>query len=235
MRHPVAMALVLTSLLMAQAADAGPKGDKGKDKHDSHSEGFNCPPGLARKNPPCIPPGQVRPRDILIQPQVQIIQPDIVLRNAPDLRPYQVGHGLPEGYVLFFDPQLYPYWPGAIYVRYGDFLYVINRRTGEVMQSPGPVSDWTWRWSDVDFGHCPPGLARKNPPCVPPGQIGRRLIDPYQPGDQLPNGYTVILTPPVQQGPDRSVYARYGDSLYRVDRQNGQVLQWIGDLSALLR
>jgi hypothetical protein len=22
-------------------------------------------------------------------------------------------------------------------------------------------------------GHCPPGLAKKNPPCVPPGQVGK--------------------------------------------------------------
>lgn len=22
--------------------------------------------------------------------------------------------------------------------------------------------------------HCPPGLAKKNPPCIPPGQVGRR-------------------------------------------------------------
>jgi hypothetical protein len=28
-------------------------------------------------------------------------------------------------------------------------------------------------------GHCPPGLAKKNPPCIPPGQVGRRGGDRY--------------------------------------------------------
>ncbi len=31
--------------------------------------------------------------------------------------------------------------------------------------------------------HCPPGLAKKNPPCIPPGQVGRRGGDRYDDDD----------------------------------------------------
>jgi hypothetical protein len=44
-------------------------------------------------------------------------------------------------------------------------------------------------------GHCPPGLARKNPPCVPPGQakkwnLGDRYDGEWQPAT---GGVTICL------------------------------------------
>jgi hypothetical protein len=38
-------------------------------------------------------------------------------------------------------------------------------------------------------GHCPPGLANRNPPCVPPGQA-RHL---YNVGQRLPTGISGLL------------------------------------------
>ncbi|MDS9466338.1 hypothetical protein RGQ15_01960 [Paracoccus sp. MBLB3053] len=37
----------------------GQRHDKGKSKARPHYAA-NCPPGLAKKNPPCVPPGQAR-------------------------------------------------------------------------------------------------------------------------------------------------------------------------------
>jgi hypothetical protein len=59
-------------------------------------------------------------------------------------------------------------------------------------------------------------------------------VDPYRPGNHLPAGYSVILTPPQQEGLDTSVYTRLGDSLYRVDRQTGLAQALIGQISTLL-
>ena len=38
-----------------------PRKDKRKTKRD-HGPAliYNCPPGLAKKNPPCVPPGQAK-------------------------------------------------------------------------------------------------------------------------------------------------------------------------------
>jgi hypothetical protein len=39
-------------------------------------------------------------------------------------------------------------------------------------------------------GHCPPGLASRNPPCVPPGQARRHL---YQVGQRLPVDFRDLI------------------------------------------
>lgn len=55
--------LVITAAILAATAAAPAMADPGHGKRDhhrgpSHSR-THCPPGLAKKNPPCIPPGQV--------------------------------------------------------------------------------------------------------------------------------------------------------------------------------
>ena len=232
MRHSAKIFVFLASCLLATAVEAGPKANK--DDGKDHSESSNCPPGLAKKNPPCVPPGLARRNDGEHDDEGR----DEEERDDRDplyVHTYPIGHILPDAYVILFDPLLFPDWQHAVYVRSGDFLYLIDRPTGAVLQNFGPVADWRWGWSQVDFAHCPPGLAKKNPPCVPPGQAKKLgLTDPWRTGDHLPQGYSVLLTPLVQQGPDTSVYVRLGDSVYRIDRQTGQVLDTIGAISALL-
>ena len=74
-------------------------------------------------------------------------------------------------------------------------------------------------------GGCPPGLAKKNPPCVPPGQA-KKL---YGLGDRVPRGWYDVYNLPntyrdvYYDSPD---YAwRYDDSgyIYGVDRQSNLV------------
>ena len=136
-----------------------------------------------------------------------------------------------------FDPSTSPFWPHAAYARYGDFLYLIDPATGEILSPGGHLGDWNWPWEQVDFAHCPPGLAKKNPPCIPPGHVRNGIAAqdyPYRTGDHLPDGYRVIFTPPSQPGMDNALYARLGNSLYRVDRNTGLVLNLIGTIANLL-
>ncbi len=92
---------------------------------------------------------------------------------------------------------------------------------------------------------CPPGLAKKNPPCVPPGQAKKWSKDDdrshdhdryrsYRVGDYIERDY-IVLRDPYRYGLDpRGTYWRVGDNLFRVDGQNGRVLATLGLLSALL-
>ncbi|MFN0116382.1 MAG: excinuclease ABC subunit A [Paracoccaceae bacterium] len=53
----------------------------------------------------------------------------------------------------------------------------------------------------ADRSHCPPGLAKKAVPCVPPGQVGKQAGRVWHPGDRISGDY--ILIP-------RDQWARYG-------------------------
>ena len=85
-------------------------------------------------------------------------------------------------------------------------------------------------------GGCPPGLAKKNPPCVPPGQA-KKL---YNIGQRFPSGYGNLwnynqipydLRRQYGLSPQGNYY--YGDGyLYRVDPRTMLVQQVV---SALLR
>ncbi|WP_421904305.1 excinuclease ABC subunit A [Mameliella sp.] len=79
---------------------------------------------------------------------------------------------------------------------------------------------------------CPPGLAKKDPACVPPGLAKKRVQAPdrhYITDDH------VILGDPLRYGldPDRTYY-RLGNEVVRVDRETGEILNFIGSLAALL-
>lgn len=85
-------------------------------------------------------------------------------------------------------------------------------------------------------GGCPPGLAKKNPPCIPPGQA-KKL---YGVGHRLPHGYNNWT--PYNQIPydvrnryDLDPYGRYiydQNYVYRVDPKTMVISQV---LSAILR
>ncbi len=78
-------------------------------------------------------------------------------------------------------------------------------------------------------GHCPPGLAKKNVPCVPPGQA-KKL---YRNGDFINNDYRWI-NDPYRYGLNRGSYVRAGDYVYRVDPETRKVLNLIGAVADIL-
>ncbi|RWR53174.1 excinuclease ABC subunit A [Sinirhodobacter ferrireducens] len=76
---------------------------------------------------------------------------------------------------------------------------------------------------------CPPGLAKKNNGCMPPGQAKK-----WQRGDRIVGDYIVIHDPDRYHLDRRYTYWRSGDYIYRVEPQTGKVLNLIGAVSALL-
>ncbi|WP_238991822.1 hypothetical protein [Gemmobacter caeruleus] len=84
-------------------------------------------------------------------------------------------------------------------------------------------------------GHCPPGLAKKSPACIPPGQAKKHQggVTVYRPGEVIDRDYIVIRDPGRYGLPDGTYY-RVGDYLYRVDRDTRAVLDLIGAVNTLL-
>lgn len=75
---------------------------------------------------------------------------------------------------------------------------------------------------------CPPGLARKNPPCVPPGQAGKGYR--LDRGDILDGDYDRIRDPWRYRLPpigSAEGYYQNGRIVYRVDEDTRRVLDWI--------
>lgn len=77
--------------------------------------------------------------------------------------------------------------------------------------------------------NCPPGLAKKSPACIPPGQVKSR----YRAGDRYQDGYSWI-TNPGRYGLKDGSYIRAGDYVYRVDRDTQKVLNLIGAVADIL-
>ncbi|MDO5706329.1 MAG: hypothetical protein Q4G49_14860 [Paracoccus sp. (in: a-proteobacteria)] len=88
-----------------------------------------------------------------------------------------------------------------------------------------------------DVGHCPPGLAKKNPPCVPPGQARHQDDRHYgvRVGDILRVGDYVVIRDPRRanlETRDNWRYYRDGDRAYRVDSDTRRILAVINLINA---
>ena len=77
---------------------------------------------------------------------------------------------------------------------------------------------------------CPPGIAKKNNGCLPPGQAKKILGL----GDRLEGDYVLIRNPNRFCLNPYSTYSRLGDYVYRVDRETKEVLDLIGAVAAVL-
>lgn len=80
-------------------------------------------------------------------------------------------------------------------------------------------------------GHCPPGLSKKNPPCVPPGQVGKsyHIGDRYGDDGYWEDDYRSRYDLP--QLPVGENYYRIGDSFLRVNDETRLVLELIDILA----
>lgn len=72
--------------------------------------------------------------------------------------------------------------------------------------------------------HCPPGLAKKPIPCVPPGQA-KQL---YWTGDRILRDFDRILNPENWGLDTRQTYYRSNGYVYSVDPETDRVLRVIG-------
>lgn len=93
--------------------------------------------------------------------------------------------------------------------------------------------------------NCPPGLAKKTPACVPPGQAkkmanaGAYGVSPYMVGQVIPQSvyrpvqYNQIPTRVLPQGYNYDPYSRYGyanGTYYRVDPATMVIQQVLGSI-----
>lgn len=92
-------------------------------KNAKHAAAASCPPGLAKKNPPCVPPGQAKK-----------------YVGTPEYRKYRIGDRIDDDYFWIESPGRYGLRKGS-YVRAGDYVYRVNRETREVLNLIGAVID----------------------------------------------------------------------------------------------
>lgn len=83
---------------------------------------------------------------------------------------------------------------------------------------------------------CPPGLAKKSPSCVPPGQAKKHA--PYygtRVGDVLPGGSYVVIRDPRRYDLEQRRgwdYYRDDDRIYRVDSSTRKILSVLNVIEA---
>ena len=105
-------------------------------------------------------------------------------------------------------------------------------------------NDWKGHdWSQpYNLRGCPPGLAKKNPPCVPPGQAKKHVNYAdhddhdhyrYRRGEYLPRGADYLRDPWRYRLPDGTYYVD-NVFVYRVDPQTLEVMALVGLLDRLL-
>lgn len=86
----------------------------------------------------------------------------------------------------------------------------------------------------VEGRACPPGLAKKNPPCVPPGQAKKAIGV----GDVIDwNGVHAVTRPGLYglgDAPRGQRYAIVNGRLVRVDRETGRILSILRLVDAIL-
>ncbi|MDI1228555.1 MAG: hypothetical protein PSY14_12805 [bacterium] len=80
--------------------------------------------------------------------------------------------------------------------------------------------------------HCPPGLAKKNPPCIPPGQV--KIYDvgttlPEETFEPLPDYIVEQLMPP----PPNGRYVRVDRNVYLITNGTRKILDAIELFSSL--
>lgn len=90
-------------------------------------------------------------------------------------------------------------------------------------------------YSKSKGANCPPGLMKKSPRCIPPGQAKKYG---YNVGNRLPNGdYDYIRDPSRYRLPRLGrgeSYYRIGDNYLRIDRETREVLELIDAIGAVL-
>lgn len=87
---------------------------------------------------------------------------------------------------------------------------------------------------------CPPGLAKKDPPCVPPGlaKQGVGTDDWLRRGDYLDRDHDRLRNPEIYGLPSiggNEGYYRDGRIVYRVDERTRRVIEWIELTDEILR
>ncbi|WP_204114117.1 hypothetical protein [Shimia biformata] len=78
---------------------------------------------------------------------------------------------------------------------------------------------------------CPPGLAKKAVPCVPPGQVKKI----FRPGDRILKDFIKLTDPKRYRLDPALTYLIASDHVYSVDPKTNAVLRLIGATADILR
>ncbi|SFT84721.1 hypothetical protein [Sedimentitalea nanhaiensis] len=116
--------ILLAALALALAAPISGSAKDNKQQKSNHATA-SCPPGLAKKNPPCVPPGQARK-----------------YHDGEDLRRYRVGERIDrdDDYIVIPNPGRYGLIPTETYYRVGDSVFRVNRDTREILDFIGAAA-----------------------------------------------------------------------------------------------
>jgi len=115
-------------------------------------------------------------------------------------------------------------------------LLTLTALTLSIATAPGLARDnapgKAYGAGGAGVAHCPPGLAKKSPACVPPGQAKK-----YGTGDHVDGEWVLVrdwdrygLEPPR----DGLGYYRLGDRLVLADRETREILDFIAAAARLL-
>ncbi len=75
--------------------------------------------------------------------------------------------------------------------------------------------------------HCPPGLAKKSPQCVPPGLAKK--------GDWIGDYPYIVIDPDHYHLDSRYGWYKLGDNLYvRTDKETGEIIELFNAIAAVL-
>ncbi|WP_273070252.1 excinuclease ABC subunit A [Thioclava marina] len=98
-----------------------------------------------------------------------------------------------------------------------------------------PRSEYVIRGAQQDYRACPPGLAKKNNGCRPPGLTQKHHERKrWREGERITGDY-ILVRDPRRFGLDpRNTYWRSDGYVYRVDRKTGEVLALIGLAQSIL-
>ncbi|TRW97245.1 RcnB family protein [Paracoccus sp. M683] len=104
----------------------------------------------------------------------------------------------------------------------------VEVRDGQILRAQRPIV----------VANCPPGLAKKSPACVPPGQARRGGNNGIVIGDVLDLDDIHVITQPGLYGlgdpPRGNRYAIIDGQLVRVDSDTGRLLSFIRLVNAIL-
>ena len=89
----------------------------------------------------------------------------------------------------------------------------------------------TYYRSEYDAGRCPPGLAKKNNGCLPPGQVNRawavgQPLPPHIAYEPMPPALRMQLTPP----PPGYEYVRVADDIVLMSTEKRVIAGLLGNL-----
>ena len=132
--------LAIAALALPGAALADKSHNKGGNVYTIAA---NCPPGLAKKAVPCVPPGQAKKAPVVIERHDRDHdgrRPVYDSRDYDRHYDYRVGDVVHGDYIVIREPSRYGLDPNGTYYRMGEGVYQVDSDTRKVLAVIGLAS-----------------------------------------------------------------------------------------------